>query len=260
MTCVKVITAMNDTKLKLAKSPIIEAVLDIECDLPPGQQLADLENVARERYRDRYPKFQTQLLQEHKIESKPREEPKLSVRRGIQALQFLQEDGKQLVQVRNEGFSYNRLSPYTSFDDYLPEIQRCWQSYVELAAPVQIRIVRLRYINRILVPLIDGRVELDNYLRTGPRLPDEKTLRLSGFVNQQSAIEFETGNRVNILLTALPPEGETLPVILDNSAAAMGPGEPKDWPWILSKVMALRELMNQVFRNSLSESCLHLFQ
>ena len=73
----------------------------------------------------------------------------MSVRRGIQALQFLHADEKQLVQVRAQGFSFNRLAPYTSLDDYLPEIERTWHLFVGLASPVQIRVVQLRYINRI---------------------------------------------------------------------------------------------------------------
>jgi uncharacterized protein (TIGR04255 family) len=253
---------MDDAKLKLTKSPIIEAILDIECDLPPGQKLAELESAARERFRDHYPKFQTQLVQEHEFQAKPGGQAKLSVRRGLQAFQFLQDDGKQLVQVRVQGFSYNRLSPYTSLDDYLPEIERCWKLYVELASPVQVRSVRLRYINRILLPVTEGRVELDNYFKIGPRLPDEKELVLLSFVNQHAAVEVETGNRVDILLTAQPTEVESLPlpVILDIGAVATGPGEPKDWSWILSRIMTLRGLANRVFRKSLSKSCLELFQ
>jgi len=251
---------MDDAKLKLTKSPIIEAILDIECSQPAGRELAALKNAAYAAFSDRYPKFQEQLLKEHKVTSKEGAQPQLSVTQKLEALQFLHDDRKQLVQVRAKGFSYNRLFPYTTLDDYLPEIERCWKLYLELASPEQVRNVRLRYINRILLPFTEGRVELDNYLKIGPHLPDEETLTLTGFVNQHAAVDVETGNQVHILLTSLPPEGATLPVIFDNSATAPGPGDPKDWTWIISKIMSLREIMDRIFQKSLSESCLNLFR
>jgi uncharacterized protein (TIGR04255 family) len=92
---------MNDSTFNLPNPPIIEAVLDIECDLPPGQQLAALESPARDFYRSSYPKLKTQFVQEHHFEGNPGEDPKVSfVRHGVQAFQFLQADEKQLVQVR----------------------------------------------------------------------------------------------------------------------------------------------------------------
>src|SRR3954453_17162563 len=102
---------MNETGLKLQRAPIVEAVLEIECDLPPGQDLGALETPAREIFRDRYPKQQTQLIQENQIETKPDEPPKMSLRKGVQAFLFFQEAEKQLVYVRAQGFSFNRLAP-----------------------------------------------------------------------------------------------------------------------------------------------------
>lgn len=90
--------------------------------------------------------------------------------RAIQALQFLQDDEKQLVQVRAQGFSFNRLASYTTLDDYLAEIQSVWELFTGLASPVQIRTIRLRYINRILLPLTNGSVELEDYFEIGSSL------------------------------------------------------------------------------------------
>jgi len=253
-------TAMSNTAFNLKKPPIVEAVLDIECDLPPGQQVETLEGPARERFRDRYPKFRTQFVQELQLEAKPGELPKHSARHGIQGLQFLQADEKQLVQVRTQGFSFNRLAPYTRLDDYLPEIERAWHLYVDLASPVQIRSIRLRYINRIMLPLKGKSVDLDRYFRIGPRLPDEEALTISGFLSQQAMVETKTSNQVNLVLTAQMPEGENLPIILDNCVLAPGPGSPESWPWIHEKIEQLRVLKNHTFRRAVTEECLSLFQ
>ncbi len=251
---------MTDAEFKLLKAPIIEAVLDIDCDFPPGFALAAVEGPARDRLLDTYPKLRTQLMQEHKIETKPNEPPKMSVRHEVQSLQFLKEDGKQLVQVRAQGFSFNRLAPYAGLDDYLPEIERTWRLFVSIAAPVQIRSVRLRFINRILLPMAGGSVKLENYLKVGPRLPDEERLIFTGFLNQHSAVERATGNEVVIILTTQSQENEKLPLILDITAAANGPAEVEDWAWLSATIQALRALKNSVFRNTLTDQCLNLFR
>jgi len=249
----------NESELKLP-NPIVEAVLDIECDLPPGQQFAALEVPALEGFRDRYPKFLPLYTLEHQIEMKQDGPSTVAVRHGVQAFQFLQEDEKQLIQVRVQGFSFNRLSPYSSLDDYLPEIERTWRLYLELASPVQVRLIRLRYINRILLPLTTGGVDLDYYFKVSPRLPDEDRLKLISFLNQHAAVDVETGNQVNIVLTAQAPEGQNLPVIFDNTVAAAESGEPENWSWIRGQINALRALKNHIFKRTLTDTCLNLFR
>jgi uncharacterized protein (TIGR04255 family) len=251
---------MNASNFKLPHAPIVEAVLDVDCDMSPAFDLAALEKASREAFRDQYPKFRTQFLEEHRIEQKAAQPTQVSAQRKLQAFQFLQEDEKQLVQIRMQGFSFNRLAPYTSLDDYLPEIERTWRLFVSIALPVQIRVVRLRYINRILLPLTNGRVELEDYLKVGPKLPDEDHLRLAGFLNQYAAVEIDTGHQVNIVLTSQPPESDRVPIIFDISVASVETAEPEDWAWLLAKTQSLRHLKNRIFRNSLTELCLNLFQ
>lgn len=246
--------------LKLAHAPIVEAVVDIRCDMPPAFDLAALETPARDLFRAQYPKLQKQLIEKHSFVKKGDEPPLISETRGLQAFQFLKDDGRQLVQVRAEGFSFNRLAPYTSLDEYLPEIERAWGLFVGLASPVQVREVRLRYINRLPLPAVNGRVDFDDYLKIGPHLPDEKKLHFIGFFNQHVAVDVDTGNQVTIVLTMQPPEKNVVPLIFDIDAVARGNAEPNDWPWILSRLVSLRSLKNQVFENTLTDKCLNLFR
>ena len=251
---------MAENQRRLSHPPIVEAVWDIDCDRPPGQSLESIESVARDCYSDRYPQARSQFVQEHQFEIKGGEQPVVSVRGALAALQFLQDDGKQLVQVRAQGFSFNRLAPYIGFDELMPEVERTWRLYVDIAAPVQVRAIRLRYINRILLPLTEGRVELDEYLGVGPKLPDEDRLAFSGFLNQHVAIEKNTGHQAVTVLTTQPVEGDKLPVIFDNTVLASEPREPTDWPSILRDMRSLRDLKNHIFERTLSPKCLNLFR
>lgn len=246
--------------LKLASPPIVEAVVDIDCDMPPAMDLAALEGRGKDLFCDSYPKFRTQLIQEHQFKQEIGTAAEMSVRQSLHALQFLHDDEKQLVQVRALGFSFNRLTPYSGLDDYLPEIERAWGLFAALAAPIQIRAVRLRYINRILLPSINRRIELEHYLTLGPRLPDEERLAFAGFLNQHAVIEVGTGNQANIVLTTQPQVAEQLPLIFDIEATSTGTAEPGDWTWIESKIRSLRSLKNYIFRSTLTDKCLKLFQ
>jgi len=251
---------MSESELHLAKAPIVEAVVDIDCDMPPAFDLTALEGKACEKYRSEYPKFRAQFLEQHSFESKSHEPAKHSARRTIQAFQFQHDDEKQLVQIRAQGFSFNRLAPYTSLDGYLSEIQRAWKLFVEIAMPVQFRTVRLRYINRILLPMTGGRIALDKYIQVCPRLPDEDTMEFASFLNQHVAVEIGTGYQVNSVLTAQRSQSEKLPIIFDNCVVAAEPGDPQDWDSILSKIQSLRDLKNRIFRNTLTDTCMNLFQ
>ncbi len=247
------------TSLKLDNPPIVEAVLDLECDMAPGWDLASIEDRAREVFADRYPKCRAQILHEAKVRAPGGPEPKLSVRRGLRAFQFLEPDEKQLVQARVSGFSFNRLAPYTSLDDYLPEIERTWDLFREITSPVQVKTVRLRYINRIVLPLKEGSVDLDEYLAIAPRLPDEEGLRFAGFVDQHLMVEAATGHRVDVTLATQPEQGSQLPIVLDIRAVADVATDPGDWTPIAGRIEALRGLKNRVFRRTLKERCLKLF-
>ena len=124
----------------------------------------------------------------------------------VSGLQFLSADERQIVQIRPEGYSFNRLAPYGSLDEYLPDIEWSWGRFRELTRPVQIRGIGLRYINRMLLPMDGGQIDLPAYLNVTPLVPDRETLEFVGFLNQSSAVEMETGNHVDITLATQPAE------------------------------------------------------
>lgn len=250
---------MSDTNFRLSNAPIIEAVIEIRCDMGPTLDLAALESSARDLFRAQYPKLRQQFIERHRFEKHVDEPPQVSAQRGLQALQFLHDDEKQLVQIRTQGFCFNRLAPYSTLDDYLPEIERTWRLFVQLAKPVQIQQIQLRYINRILLPMTNGQVEFTDFLKVSPRLPDEDKLHFVGFLNQHAAVDVETQNQVNIITTMQPGANNLLPLIFDIEVLHAGTADPGDWPWIRANIDSLRSLKNRVFKNTLTEKCLNLF-
>jgi uncharacterized protein (TIGR04255 family) len=252
--------AMAEPSFKLKHPPIVEMVLDIDCDMPPAQPMKSLESLAKESFQTQYPKLAPIFMHEHRIETKPETPTQFSTQQTLCGFRFLHDDEKQLVQVRAQGFSFNRLAPYSTLDDYVTEIERTWKLFVQFASPVQVRLIRLRYINRIPLPASEPNVALDQYLNICPHLPDEQKLQFISFLNHHAAVERTTGRQVNIILASQAPENGKLPVIFDIAAANITRFEPNNWAAIFDEIQSLRSLQRGVFRNSLTEKCLDLFQ
>jgi uncharacterized protein (TIGR04255 family) len=251
---------MSDPVLSLKAPPIVEAVVDIECDFKPSHDLKAFEDHARGQFRSIYPKYRPQFLQEFQFQWKENQTIGRSERLGLQALQFLTDDEKQLVQVRTTGYSFNRLAPYTSFDDYLPEVQRTWNLYRGIVCPIQVKSIRLRYINRMRLPFTESQVSLDEYIQLGASLPEEARLDFVGFLTQYVAVDRESGHQVTAVLTTERQDNDAVPVIFDNSVAATISVEPDSWSELEDVLRTLRALKNRVFRNTLTAKCLNLFQ
>src|SRR5690242_5995895 len=145
---------MNAETIKLRNPTIVEAVLDIDCEFSPNFELRELVYVIRNLFEPTYPSFRPLFTQAFRVSVGAANDIS-PTQIGIQAFQFLKEDGLQLVQLRKEGFSFNRLAPYSSLDDYLPEIERTWRLYLSLIPITKVRAVRLRYINRLKLPMIE---------------------------------------------------------------------------------------------------------
>ena len=251
---------MNEPQLNLSSPPIIEAVVDIDCDMPPNVDIATLDAAAGAALADQYPTSRRRMLSEHQISATPDQPLSVTSRQGIQALQYFSSDEKQLVQFRSAGFSFNRLAPYSTLDNYLQEVERTWRVFIDIAKPVLTRTVRLRYINRIQLPMTERRVDLDEYLKLAPRLADEERLSFAGFFNQHSVLEPATGNQVNIVVATQPPAVDHLPIIFDIEAFKDVAAETWDWETISGRIQSLRSVKNLVFANSLTDKCLNLFR
>jgi len=243
-------------KYRLDTPPIVEAIVDIDCDLPREPELAAQEGAVQDAFGDSYPVLRKQYGHEIHALVPPEKPASVFQRSSLQALRLFQEDERQLVQLRAQGFSFNRLAPYSRLDDYLPEIRRLWEIYRELARPVQIRNIRLRYINRIRLPMKQGEVDLDRFLTIAPRLPDDKGLGLTSFLVQQSAVDRKTGETVTLVLTDGVATADSLPVILDIAVESPGPADSADWQTLSDRIGSLRSLKNRIFWEALTEECI----
>ena len=251
---------MSEERFYLENAPIIEAIVDIDCELPPDFDLAASESTIRAALGDAYPIGRQHMVQEHHLLSTQKDTPpEWSISQELAAWRFQSADEKQLVQFRTGGFSFNRLAPYEGLDRYLCEIRRTWGIFLDLVEPVQARKIGLRTINQIVLPLENGSLRLEDYLKTGPRLPDGCGLTSIGFLNQHLALEPKTENRADIVIASQKADEESLTLILDINAFHPYQEASPPWETISERIASLRDLKNSVFLNTLTEKCLKLF-
>lgn len=245
---------------RFRNAPVVEAVVDIDCDLQPGFELGAVQDAAREALGPSYPTLQIKRRDEFRFEASEAGTESRPVRSGLDALQFFSPEGEELVQVRHNGFSFNRLRPYTCLDDLLPKIERVFAMYRTIAEPIKVTTVRLRYINRIELPFEEGKVEIDDYVNIGPRLPIGADLGLGPFLIQFMVRDEDSRCTANVRLAAEQPSKEILPLILDIEAFRVGDADAKDWSTIEQQIQALREFKNDIFFGSITEKTERMYE
>ena len=246
--------------LQLDRPPIVEAMVDIDCEFAGELDMASVELLAQSAYGDDYPVSTRRYSDEFLVERREGAEPSLSTSRSLLALQFRTSDATQLVQVRAGGFSFNRLAPYAGFDVHLPEVLRGWAVYRSLVSPSAITRLSLRYINRLLLPMPGGTLDLDAYLTIAPRVPDETRFHIGPFVVQAELGETGSNCAAHFVLASQPPEDGYFPVLLDITTQLTAPLAPNDDAGILERLLRLRHLKNRIFHQSLTDTCRALYR
>jgi uncharacterized protein (TIGR04255 family) len=151
-------------------APIIEAVLDIRTRL--SSPLSD-ESLTQlyEGEKDAYPTIRFPFNIQFKFEKKDVvAEPTTDTSVAVTGKIFASKDELQLFQARQDGFSHNRLAPYTDWASFQAEARRLWDKYRNVAKPAVVEMLGLNFINKILVP-VGG--EISDYFRTYVELPKE---------------------------------------------------------------------------------------
>jgi uncharacterized protein (TIGR04255 family) len=92
-------------------------------------------------------------------------------------LQFVREDGSAMIQTGPNLLAINHLRPYTDWQtSFLPILKTGWDAYVHSGGKQDVQTLKLRYINRIEIPLENGQYRYEDYLEfrpyLNPKLPE----------------------------------------------------------------------------------------
>ncbi len=239
--------------------PIAEAILDIRTILPPDVFLSHLGGF-HDVVKGDYPLKKEQKFFEGGVQFKSGSAPefKVSPEKSVGFL-FHSEDGRSIVQVRLDGFTFNKLRPYSNWEKFNAEAKRLWVEYLKIAKPVSVTRIALRYINRIELPL--PFLDFKEYVRTIPEVASGIPQGLGSFFVRLVIPNEEIGATAIVVETIEPIQSGTnkLPLMFDIDVF-------KDVSMLLTttevwKILnQLRGYKNQIFDKSLTEKTKEFFK
>ena len=238
----------------LKNAPITEALVDFR--VAPAVELPQM-TVAHEQIRDRYPLTEERNLFEGEVRLAEGKLKANTKSLGLHGYFFRTEDKVTVVQFRNDGFTLNRLKPYTKWEEVFPEAMRLWDVYIQLSGVKSVARLALRYINHLRLPLSEGD-DFSKYLLAPVEVPERIPQSVSEFRTRYTAHDNEL--KISVHVTQRLKSGEPHILLLDIDAFKMGPFRPDDKAEIERSLEALHDLKNRVFFNMVNEECLQLFQ
>ena len=168
-------------------------------------------------------------------------------------------DEKTIVQFRADGFTFNRLRPYTSWEGIFPQAFELWGLYCSVAKPEVVTRLAVRYINRIELP--SGPVSMEKFFRAAAVIPPELPQTISGFLTRVTIHDSETDMAAHIAQALeAGATGKQAAAILDIDAFLQREFANMGDPAIKQTFNRLRELKNRIFFNSLPEQTLRRFE
>ena len=244
----------------LRNAPITEAIFDFRVKARPefrGEEFAPLQP----RLADDFPKMNQQREFKTPVELKMAEgkgSPSDIQDLGLKGYFFRSEDEKTIAQFRVDGFTLNRLKPYTDWGKLFPLAMKLWQLYSTTARPVVITRLAVRYINRIPLPPIP--FVLETYLQSAPVVPPELPDHITSFLTRVTIRDPAIDIAAHIAQASEgDARGRRSAVIFDIDAFKEGEFAIDD-PAIEETFNRLREFKNLIFFNSLTEEAVRKFE
>ncbi len=250
----------DETFEHLPHAPIVEAVIDIRARATEKLEESSLRSHLEAKLKGYgFLDSRRQFRGEVKLETgKP---PSQVVRDlGWKGLRFRSSDEKHIAQFNRDGFVFSRLEPYVNWDQLFGEGLRLLSIFKELARPVEIHRIGLRFINRIQLP--PGELRFEDYIQLAPVSPCGLDLPFHGFMHHDKLAVPGHPYAINVIRTIQPPAGAGgagIAVILDVDVFTTQ-GFELDDTLLARRLLEMRWLKNKAFFGSITEKALEAFR
>jgi uncharacterized protein (TIGR04255 family) len=171
----------------------------------------------------------------------------------INALFFRTSDDREIAQFRVDGFTLNRLAPYTSWAELMPRALRLFESYLDIARPQAITRVATRYINRLRFPTAN----LEDYLVDAPRKVPGIGGAPLGYLEATTAAAGD-GFTVNFAQSLDLSDSKSPAVLIDVDAFKAEAFAPSI-DGVATRLDQLRAIKNRVFFGAITDGAVSLF-
>ncbi len=241
---------------RFPNAPIVEALLDIRAKLPNDINLDRLA-AFQDEIKESYPRRNERRVWTAQVKLGDAVEVQEQGPIATDGFIFTSKDGLRTIQARLDGFTFNKLKPYDSWEPLRDEAKSHWRRYLAIARPEIVSRIALRYINRIMIPLPIK--DFKEYIQTVPEIAPALPQGLAGFL-MRLVIPVEKYHSTAIVTETMEaPQNELLPWILDIDVFREGVfAVNNDEIWDILE--QLRELKNEIFFQSTTAKAKELFK
>lgn len=138
--------------VSFSNPPITEALLDIRTKKDNSLDIASLEK-SYDELKTRFPEKQIKTHFEAGMKVVKNELSGMHFDTQPIGLLYKAADNSEVVQLRNDGFTYNKLKPYNGWESFISSAKNLWETYKKYADPKICTRIGLRYINLIEIPM-----------------------------------------------------------------------------------------------------------
>ncbi len=238
----------------LQNAPIKEALIDIQVALPEKGSMEALLSLY-ESFKDDYPDMKALHRGEFGFQLNGGESAQTTMGHSVIGYRFASSDGTQVVQFRNDGFTFSRLEPYQDWEQMRDEAIKLWEIYINSASPMLITRVATRFINVFTLPYGS---DLNSYLKAPPVIPEGLNNEVGGFFTRIEIHEPTIGARGLITQTLEKSPEDQASIVLDIDVFKLGRYEIGEKGY-LECLENLHDYKNDIFFKSLTDTAMELF-
>jgi len=244
---------VDETFPALRQAPVIEAVIEVRGRAEVSWKEDLIAGDLRRRLPE-YPAVESMRGMMTEMRLEPGAAPaSRSEDLGWLGLVMHPEDRKTTVQFQRDTFVFSRLAPYPGWNDFVREGLRLLAVHREVARPLEMARIGLRFINRI--PLHGSAVKIEDYLVSAPREPEGLVLPYSQFLHRDTFAVPGHQYGVQITRTVQPQAADDgdaqFALILDVDVFSTAPWSGSDAE-LTRRLSEMRWLKNKAFFGSLT--------
>lgn len=252
----------SDAFPHLPKAPIVEAVLDFRSPFRAPWNPDDLRGNLVPALGD-YPDFSAAAEQEVNVDhdGDKQGEVRISPPR-LTGLRFRGDGNANVVQFMRDGFSFSRLTPYKTWEQFSTEAIRLWTVFRQSGQHDIVQRIGTRFINRILLPKPEnGQVSLKEHFYDAPRALPNVDWKCTAFFHRTVFRVPGSIYAVNINMTAQAPEAaqsDLAAILIDIDVYTVETQiQPDD---VEKHLPELRRIKNLAFFNAVKENTIGMFK
>jgi uncharacterized protein (TIGR04255 family) len=177
-------------------------------------------------------------------------------KRAFLGLRLTSKDGRYIVQFMRDGFLFSRTQPYEHWSPFAAAAKEAWQIFNEIAAPVEIQRLGVRFINHLSSASPEN---LRDHLQEPPTCPSNLPLKEFVYQSTFAVPGHPFGVRViKVMQPSMPELQRASGLFLDidvysTTAIANEPAALDD------ALVKMRWLKNKVFFTLLTEEAINAF-